>query len=61
VSVPETRAMYQTVKARSKRLEVVPGQFDGRHGWQLLNDPAGGAFTSLAAKVEAFLTAHSHD
>jgi hypothetical protein len=53
--------MYQTVKARSKRLEVVPGQFDGRHGWQLLNDPAGGEFTSLAAKVEAFLTAHSHD
>jgi hypothetical protein len=24
-------------------------------------DPAGGAFTSLAAKVEAFLTARSHD
>ena len=61
VSVPETRAMYQAVKARSKRLEVASGQFDGRHGWQLLNDPAGGEFTSLAAKVEAFLTAHSHD
>jgi dienelactone hydrolase len=59
VSVPETRAMYQAVKARSKRLEVVSGQFDGRHGWQLLNDPAGGEFTPVAAKVAAFLTANA--
>jgi dienelactone hydrolase len=57
VSVPETRAMYQAVKARGKRLEVASGQFDGRHGWQLLNDPAGGEFTSLAANVAAFLLA----
>ena len=41
VPVPQTRAMYQAVKARSKRLEVLSGPFDGRHGWDLLTDPAG--------------------
>jgi alpha-beta hydrolase superfamily lysophospholipase len=59
VSVQETRAMYQAVRSGDKRLEVLSGPFDGRHGWQLLNDPAGGEFTSVAAKVAAFLTAHS--
>jgi alpha-beta hydrolase superfamily lysophospholipase len=59
VSVVETRAMYQAVKTGDKRLEVLSGAFDGRHGWQLLNDPAGGEFTSVAAKVAAFLTAHT--
>ena len=61
VSVAETRAMYQAVKVRGrdKRLAVVSGPFDGRHGWQLLSDPGDGAFTSVAAKVAAFLAAHS--
>ena len=59
VSVEETRAMYQAAKTRSKRLEVVSGQFDGRHGWQLLNNPADGQFTSIAANIVAFLTARA--
>jgi dienelactone hydrolase len=59
VSVEETRAMYQAARSRDKRLEVVSGPFDGRHGWQLLNNPADGAFTPVAAKVAAFLTAHT--
>jgi pimeloyl-ACP methyl ester carboxylesterase len=59
VSVEETRAMYQAVKTRSKRLEVVSGPFDGRHGWQLLNNPADGRFTSVAADMVAFLTART--
>jgi alpha-beta hydrolase superfamily lysophospholipase len=58
VSVEETRAMYRAVKSGDKRLEVLSGPFDGRHGWQLLNDPAG-EFTSVAAKVAAFVTAHT--
>jgi alpha-beta hydrolase superfamily lysophospholipase len=59
VSVAETRAMYQAVKTRDKRLEVLSGPFDGQHGWQLVTDPAGGEFTSVAAKVAAYLTAHT--
>jgi dienelactone hydrolase len=59
VSVAETRAMYQAAKTRDKRLEVVSGPFDGRHGWQLLNNPADGQFTSVAARVAAFLTART--
>jgi dienelactone hydrolase len=59
VSVEETRTMYQAVRSRDKRLEVLSGPFDGQHGWQLLNDPATGEFSSAAAKVAAFLTAHT--
>jgi esterase/lipase len=59
VSVKETRTMYEAVKTQDKRLEVLSGPFDGRHGWQLLNNPADGEFTAVAAKVAAFLTAHS--
>jgi dienelactone hydrolase len=59
VSVAETRAMYQAVKSGGKRIEVLTGSFDGRHGWQLLTDPAGGESTPVAAKVAAFLTANA--
>ena len=59
VSVEETRAMYQAVNTGDKRLTVASGPFDGRHGWQLLNDPASGEFSSVAANVAAFLTAHT--
>jgi pimeloyl-ACP methyl ester carboxylesterase len=59
VSVEETRTMHQAVKTPSKRLEVVSGPFDGRHGWQLLTDPADGQFTSVAANIVAFLTART--
>ena len=57
-SVSETRAMYRAVKSNDKRLEVLAGLYDARHGWQLLTDPASGQFGSVAAKVAAFLTAH---
>jgi dienelactone hydrolase len=59
VSVEETRTMHQAVKTRSKRLEVVSGPFDGRHGWHLLTDPANGQFTSVTANIVAFLTART--
>ena len=59
--VAETRTLYRAVKARDKRLEVLSGPaVDGRHGWDLLTDPAGDQSTSVAAKVAAFLTAHRH-
>jgi dienelactone hydrolase len=62
VSVEETRAMYQMVKNGDKRLKVLTNEFDGRHGWQLLNDPAAaGGFTSVAAEIAAFLTVHTRD
>ena len=59
VSVPETREMYRAVKSKDKRLEVLAGPFDARHGWELLTDPASGQFGPVAAKVAAFLTAHT--
>jgi dienelactone hydrolase len=58
-SVSETRAMYRAVESNDKRLEVLAGPYDARHGWQLLTDPASGQFGSVAAKVAAFLTAHT--
>ena len=60
VSVQETRAMHRAVKTGDKRLEVLSGDFDGLHGWELLRNPATGEeFGPVAAKVTAFLTAHS--
>jgi dienelactone hydrolase len=60
VPVGETRAMYQAVKTKGKRLEVLSGDFDGLHGWELLRNPATGEqFGPVAAKVAAFLTTHT--
>jgi dienelactone hydrolase len=59
-SVADTRAMYRAVKAGGKRLEVLSGDFDGGHGWDLLPNPAtGDGFGPVAAKVAAFLTANT--
>jgi hypothetical protein len=52
-----SRVVYQAVKTGDKRLEVLSGPFDGRHGWQLLNNPADRQFTSAATDVAAFRTA----
>jgi pimeloyl-ACP methyl ester carboxylesterase len=60
VSVQETRAMHRAVKTGDKRLEVLSGDFDGLHGWELLQNPATGEeFGPVAAKVAAFVTAHT--
>ena len=60
VSVAETRTMYQALRTKGKRLEVLSGDFDGLHGWDLLRNPATGEqFGPVAAKVAAFLTAHT--
>jgi hypothetical protein len=37
---------------------VLPGQFDGFHGWQVLTE-ASGAFSLTATKVAAFIAAHT--
>lgn len=57
-SVDETRAMHQADKTADKRLLVLPSQFDGFHGWQVLTE-ASGAFSSTATKVAAFIAAHT--
>ena len=59
VPVEETRAMYRAVDSTGKRLTVLSDQFDGQHGWQLLDNPAGAGFSAVAAQVAAFLTAHT--
>jgi dienelactone hydrolase len=57
-SVDETRAMYQAAKTTDKRLLVLPSQFDGFHGWQVLTN-VGGGFSSAAAKVAEFIAART--
>jgi hypothetical protein len=50
--------MYQTDKSADKRLLVLPGQFDGFHGWQVLTE-ASGRFSSTATKVADFIAANT--
>jgi dienelactone hydrolase len=57
-SVDETRAMYQADKTTDKHLLVLPGQYEGFHGWQVLTE-ANGAFSSTATKVAQFIAAHT--
>jgi len=57
-SVDETRAMYQAAKTTDKRLLVLPGDFNGFHGWQVLTN-VGGGFSATAAKVAEFIAAHT--
>jgi alpha-beta hydrolase superfamily lysophospholipase len=57
-SVAETRAMYQAAKTTDKRLLVLPSQFNGFHGWQVLTD-VGGGFSSTATTVAEFIAAHT--
>ena len=60
VAVPETRETHRDGQdQRGQRLEVLSGDFDGLHGWDLLRNPANGEFGPVAAKVAAFLTAHT--
>lgn len=59
VSVEETRRMYRVVQTSEKRLLALSRGFDGRHGLELLTDPATGRFTSVAAQVATFLNTHS--
>jgi dienelactone hydrolase len=58
-SVDETRAMYQAAKTADKRLQVLSGEFSGRHGWGLLTDVSSGGFSSVATTVVEFITAHT--
>jgi dienelactone hydrolase len=57
-SVDETRAMYQADKTADKGLLVLPGEFDGFHGWMALTNYSGG-FSSTATKVTEFIAAHT--
>jgi alpha-beta hydrolase superfamily lysophospholipase len=57
-TVDETRAMYQSDKTADKRLLVLPNQYEGFHGWQVLTE-ANGAFSSTATKVADFIAAHT--
>src|SRR5919198_610654 len=58
-TVEETRAMHQAAKVSDKRLEVLSGELDGRHGWGLLTDVGTGGFSSAATTVTEFITAHT--
>jgi pimeloyl-ACP methyl ester carboxylesterase len=57
-SVAETRAMYQAAKTTDKRLAVLPSQFNGFHGWQVLSS-VGGGFSATATQVAEFIAAHT--
>ena len=58
VTVAETRTMYQAVATGDKQLLALSDGFDRRHGLELLTDPTGGRFTTVADRVATFLTAH---
>jgi pimeloyl-ACP methyl ester carboxylesterase len=59
-SVDETRAMYAAVAARTKRIDVLQGPYDGKHGWDMLTEAGGGqSWSPLAAQVAAFLRANA--
>ena len=58
-TVEETRAMYQAAKTADKRLEVLPGRFNGMHGWGMLNEVGSGRLSSAATTVTAFVAAHT--
>ena len=53
-SVEETRAMYQAATTADKRLEAIPNNFDGRHGWGRLTDVSSGGVSSAATTVTGF-------
>jgi hypothetical protein len=56
--VEETRAMYRATRAADKHIMVLSGVDAGRHGWELLSDLQG-HWTPVAAKVAAFVLAHT--
>jgi dienelactone hydrolase len=58
-TVDETRAMYQAAKTADKRFLVLPNQFDGFHGWQVLTNTSG-KFSRAATRVTDFIAAHTH-
>jgi pimeloyl-ACP methyl ester carboxylesterase len=57
--VEETRAMYRATGAADKRIMVLSGADAGRHGWDLLSDYQD-HWTPVAAKVAAFVLAHTN-
>jgi pimeloyl-ACP methyl ester carboxylesterase len=59
VSVDDTRALYRATRATDKRIEVLSGSNAGLHGWQLLSNFQGSGWTPVAAKVAAFVLAHT--
>jgi hypothetical protein len=49
---------YTQAQTADKRLLVLPGQFNGFHGWMDLTQ-ASGAFSTTATKVADFIAAHT--
>lgn len=61
VSVEQTRALHRAVRTKDKQLLTLSGEFDGRHGRELLVDRSTGRFSSVATRVAAFLAAPPAD
>jgi pimeloyl-ACP methyl ester carboxylesterase len=59
-TVDETRAMYAAAGARDKRLQILQGPYDGRHGWDLLTTATGDLnWSPLAAQVATFVKSNA--
>ncbi len=59
-TVDETRAMYAAAGARDKRLRILQGPYDGRHGWDLLTTATGDLnWSPLAAQVATFVKSNA--
>jgi alpha-beta hydrolase superfamily lysophospholipase len=59
VPVEEVQALYRMAPAKDKQLAVLDGSLTGLHGWDLLGDTNGAAFTPFAAKVAGFVSAYT--
>jgi pimeloyl-ACP methyl ester carboxylesterase len=53
------KALYGAAPARDKQLAILGGSSTGVHGWDLLGGTNGTSFTPFAAKVAAFVSAHT--
>ena len=59
VPVAQVQALHRMTPAKDKQLVVLGGASSGRHGWDLVGGVRGADFTPFAAKVAAFVTAHT--
>jgi pimeloyl-ACP methyl ester carboxylesterase len=57
--VEQVQALYRVAPAKDKQLVVLGGSSTALHGWDLLGGTNGANFTPFAAKVAAFVSAHT--
>jgi pimeloyl-ACP methyl ester carboxylesterase len=57
--VEQVQALYRVAPAKDKQFVILGGSSTALHGWDLLGGTNGANFTPFAAKVAAFVSAHT--